>query len=667
MNRISTTTAKLDQFQTEFSVFSGLSDFVLLNLAFFSMQFVQKQTILLSKENLPVLFTFYVGWVIISIFTEKFHLISYETFDAALILCFKSNVFLLYFVASCVVFLPIEGVSLAFIAGSLLILMALELTGFSLAHLKIKNRSVLHRLQHANTGRRKCNLSVPLIALDFVLLTTSFVFIEYFRVGHIVGTLQCQKLLLLFYGLWFPSSLFTRKFNRRTYSNVYHALTPSIKAAMFTGMMLFWLVYSFKLVEISAMQTYGTLLLFVVSELVLNSFFYLLVWSDRENADVETVDAVEAYLRNEQTPLEISSEDEKSDFILSAKHDLENNYLTANPRLFNFINKNINLDVYDIAQTTVFNSTNLNHLNEIDHASLKMFVNLKRLNDVRWINKYFLEVYKRLRTGGTLVGICDTIDIHKRKFLAGQPKYVAKFLYACHFVYARILPKLPYLKKIYFLISRGKNRMLSKAEVLGRLYFCGYKVIAVEEKDDHFYVIAKKVKTPSTNKNPSYGPIIKMRRIGLNGRPIYINKLRTMHPYSENLQEYVFEQNALQANGKFQNDFRVTGWAKVLRKLWLDELPQLINYFQGDLNLVGVRALSQQYFQLYPKELQQLRVQFKPGLIPPYYADLPTSLEEIIASEKRYLLQKLQRPLLTDLKYLVAALYNIMFKGARSR
>lgn len=631
------------------------------------MQFVQKQSILPSKENVPVLLTFYIGWVIISILTEKFHLISYETFDAALVLCFKSNVFLLYFIALCVVFLHIEGISLSFVSGSLLILMALELAGFSLAHLKIKKRSSFHRFQDASTGQRKFNLSLPLIVLDFVLLTTSFVFIEYIRVGHIIGTVPCQKLLLLFYGLWFSLSMFTRKFNRRTYSNVYHALTPSIKAAMFTGLMLFWLVHSFKLVDISAIQTYGTLLLFVVSELVLNSFFYFLVRSGRQNADIETVDAVEAYLKNEQTPLEISVEDEKSDFILSAKHDLENNYLTANPRLFNFINKNINLDACDIAKTTVFNSTNLNHLNEIDHDSLKMFVNLKRLNDLRWINKYFLEVYKRLRTGGTLVSICDTIDIHKRRFLAEQPKYFAKFLYACHFVYARILPKLPYLKKIYFLVSRGKNRMLSTAEILGRLYFCGYKVIAVEEKNDHFYVIAKKVKTPSTNKNPSYGPIIKMRRIGLNGLPIYINKLRTMHPYSENLQEYIFEQNNLQTNGKFQDDFRVTGWAKVFRKLWIDELPQLINYFQGDLNLVGVRALSQQYFQLYPKELQQLRVQFKPGLIPPYYADLPKSFEEIVASEKRYLVQKLQRPLLTDLKYLVMALYNIMFKGARSK
>ena len=114
-----------------------------------------------------------------------------------------------------------------------------------------------------------------------------------------------------------------------------------------------------------------------------------------------------------------------------------------------------------------------------------------------------------------------------------------------------------------------------------------------------------------------------------------------MHPYSEYLQDYIYEQNNLQDNGKFEDDFRVTGWGKWIRKLWIDELPQLLNFIEGDVSLVGVRALSSHYFNLYPKELQDLRTEFKPGLIPPYYADMPASFKEILESEKRYLLQSM--------------------------
>jgi hypothetical protein len=82
---------------------------------------------------------------------------------------------------------------------------------------------------------------------------------------------------------------------------------------------------------------------------------------------------------------------------------------------------------------------------------------------------------------------------------------------------------------------------------------------------------------------------------------------------------------------------------------------------------VGVRALSEHYLSLYPKDLQELRTKFKPGLIPPYYADLPKNFDEILESEKQYLLQKKESPFLTDFKYFWKVIYNIIFKGARSQ
>ena len=140
-----------------------------------------------------------------------------------------------------------------------------------------------------------------------------------------------------------------------------------------------------------------------------------------------------------------------------------------------------------------------------------------------------------------------------------------------------------------------------------------------------------------------------------------------MHPYSEYLQSYIHEKYDLEDSGKFKNDFRVTGWGRLFRKMWIDELPQLLNFLRGQLSLVGVRALSEQYFSLYPKDLQKLRIKFKPGLVPPYYADMPSSFEEIIESERKYLLKRQKKPISTQVSYFFKAWWNILFKGARSK
>ena len=87
----------------------------------------------------------------------------------------------------------------------------------------------------------------------------------------------------------------------------------------------------------------------------------------------------------------------------------------------------------------------------------------------------------------------------------------------------------------------------------------------------------------------------------------------------------------------------------------------------GDMKVVGVRPLSEHFFNLYDKDLQRERIKNKPGLIPPYYADLPKTMTEIMQSERKYLELYNKSPILTDIKYFLLALKNILFKGARSK
>ena len=118
--------------------------------------------------------------------------------------------------------------------------------------------------------------------------------------------------------------------------------------------------------------------------------------------------------------------------------------------------------------------------------------------------------------------------------------------------------------------------------------------------------------------------------------------------------------------GKIRNDFRISRTGQFMRKYWLDEIPMLLNWITGDLKLIGVRPLSPHYFNLYTKELQEMRIRFKPGLIPPFYADMPKTLKEIMESEMRYLKAYEQQPFSTDFRYFCKAVNNIVIRRKRS-
>jgi hypothetical protein len=201
---------------------------------------------------------------------------------------------------------------------------------------------------------------------------------------------------------------------------------------------------------------------------------------------------------------------------------------------------------------------------------------------------------------------------------------------------------------------------------LGRLCFCGFEIVAEKEIGRKLCFVAKKAKTPSLDQSPSYGPLVELKRIGSNNEVLRIYKFRTMHPYSEFLQDYVYEKEGMREGGKIENDFRVTEWGKVMRKLWLDELPMLYNWVRGDLQLFGVRPLSAHYLSLYPQDLKELRSKVKLGLVPPFYADMPKTFDEICDSERRYIEAYVKRPVRTQWVYFWKAFCNIVFKGARS-
>jgi lipopolysaccharide/colanic/teichoic acid biosynthesis glycosyltransferase len=213
------------------------------------------------------------------------------------------------------------------------------------------------------------------------------------------------------------------------------------------------------------------------------------------------------------------------------------------------------------------------------------------MNDVRRINKLLEQVNESMDDGQYFVGSFETYRARRHRISFYKVPVLRYAWIFSEFIFLRIFPKVPVLKQLYFALTSGKGRLLSKAEMLGRLVCCGFEIVSHQSINGITWFAAKKVKAPSYDKNASYGPLFKMRRIGKGGKIFHVLKFRTMHPYSEYLQDYVLQRNGYAESGKPADDFRLTPWGKFMRRYWLDELPQLINVLKGDMSVVGPRPL----------------------------------------------------------------------------
>ena len=305
---------------------------------------------------------------------------------------------------------------------------------------------------------------------------------------------------------------------------------------------------------------------------------------------------------------------------------------------------------------------------QIPDYQYNTIVDLTLLNDAKGINRRFCIINQKLPDEGRYVCCYRPQEYMKQKILARYPKGINWFVYCLYFFRKRVLPRLMLVSRLYYDVTKGRKRMLSKTEVFGRLYYCGFEVDEVVPMGHIEYVFAHRHSQPYPQEQfKVYGPLIKLPRVCKDKEIKYFYKLRTMHPYAEYIQKYVFDaRGGMDISDKSNDDWRITNWGKFLRKYWLDELPMLFNWFKGDVKLVGVRPLSKTMFETYPKWLQDKRTLVRPGLIPPFYIDHPNTFEELFASEDKYLTEYLAHPWRTDIKYFFLTMRSILTRKTHS-
>lgn len=346
-------------------------------------------------------------------------------------------------------------------------------------------------------------------------------------------------------------------------------------------------------------------------------------------------------------------------------NDLEKAILKeSNNKVFEYISEHLDLKKY--FAHIVFTTDSRSYVENVNFNNVRTIINFKKINHIRYINEHLRSVNKLLPDAGLYIGRLETYWQRKLRIYRRFGRQIGRMVWIMDFFVNRVIPKLRYIEKLYFSLTKGAHHTVSQAEILGRLVYCGFDIIGYQIINGLFYFVAMKTKEPKQDKSPSYHPIIKLSRVGKNGEMIGVYKLRTMHPYSEYLQDYIMDMYGFNDEGKPKYDFRVTRWGKFFRKYWIDEIPQLLNILKGQMKIVGVRPLSFVRFKQLPNDLQQMRIKFKPGCIPPYIAlCMPDDVGNHVA-ERMYISDKVKHPVRTDFEYFFKAVYNIIAGKIRS-
>ena len=143
--------------------------------------------------------------------------------------------------------------------------------------------------------------------------------------------------------------------------------------------------------------------------------------------------------------------------------------------------------------------------------------------------------------------------------------------------------------------------------------------------------------------SPGAPVLFSQMRAGRYGKPFRMWKFRTMVPNAEELLDAIKKEHGNQMDGpvfKLDHDPRIFPFGSLLRKLSIDELPQLLNVLLGDMSLVGPRPLPLYEVEAFSEISHRRRLSVKPGITCEWQAggrNKITSFDDWVKMDLRYI------------------------------
>ncbi|WP_439426225.1 sugar transferase [Oenococcus alcoholitolerans] len=152
-------------------------------------------------------------------------------------------------------------------------------------------------------------------------------------------------------------------------------------------------------------------------------------------------------------------------------------------------------------------------------------------------------------------------------------------------------------------------------------------------------------------------------RIGLNGKPFKMYKLRSMVVNADELKDKLLDRNEIHGGMfKMKEDPRVTKVGRIIRHYSLDELPQFLNVLKGEMSLIGPRPCLPRELAKY-SEYDKNRLLAKPGISGLWQVSGRSNLEfkDMIELDLKYIRE---RSLIKDLKICLRTIWIVVSKNS---
>ena len=165
--------------------------------------------------------------------------------------------------------------------------------------------------------------------------------------------------------------------------------------------------------------------------------------------------------------------------------------------VLNYISNNFD---YNSDNCQIIYSSNIFNINKSNR--LNSILNLYRINDIRYLNDFFKSVNMKLNENGDFLCCVETYKQRRQRKKISKFRLFRYLYFGLEYIFMRVFPKLKITTDIYFFLTRGKNRLISKTECFGRLIYCGFDIIDSKEIDGKLYVKCLKKKSSRNKYKP---------------------------------------------------------------------------------------------------------------------------------------------------------------------